>query len=235
MNEIVIQVENLQKEYNKVTVLNLPALTITKGEIFGLVGNNGAGKTTFFRCLLDLIRPSAGVAHSKGEAVQGSEHWKNYTGAYLDEGFLIDYLTAEEYFNFLGTTHNMSKGDIADFIDGMSDFFNDEIIGKNKYIRDFSKGNQKKTGIAAALMGNPEVLILDEPFTNLDPSSQIRLKRMLLEMNQKHNVTMLISSHDLMHVTEVSTRIVALQNGIAAHDLQTNENTLRELEAFFAV
>ena len=231
----MIQVENLQKEYNSVIVLNLHALQISKGEMFGLVGNNGAGKTTFFRCLLDLIRPSAGMARSKGEAVQGSEHWKTYTGAYLDEGFLIDYLTAEEYFDFMGKTHQMSKGDIADFTNEMSAFFNDEIIGKNKYIRDFSKGNQKKIGIAAALMGNPEILILDEPFTNLDPSSQIRLKKMLTELNERTGTTMLISSHDLMHVTEVCNRVVALQKGIAVHDLQTNENTLRELESFFAV
>jgi ABC-2 type transport system ATP-binding protein len=231
----MIQVENLQKEYGGIIVLKLPALQIIEGEMFGLVGNNGAGKTTFFRCLLDLIRPSAGMAKSKGEPVQGSEHWKNYTGSYLDEGFLIDYLTPEEYYDFLGKTHRMSKDDINDFISSMSDFFNDEIIGKNKYIRDFSKGNQKKIGIAAALMGNPEVLILDEPFTNLDPSTQIRLKRILVELNERLGVTMLISSHDLMHVTEVSTRIVALQKGIAVHDLQTNENTLRELEAFFAV
>ena len=231
----MIQVENLQKEYNGVTVLNLSALQITNGEMFGLVGNNGAGKTTFFRCLLDLIRPSAGIVRSKGEAVMGSEHWKDYTGAYLDEGFLIDYLTPEEYFDFLGKMHQMSKDDIADFTVSMSDFFNDEIIGKNKYVRDFSKGNQKKIGIAAALMGNPELLILDEPFTNLDPSSQIRLKKMLIELNEQHRTTMLISSHDLMHVTEVSNRIVALQKGIVVHDLQTNENTLRELESFFAV
>ena len=235
MNEIVIQAENLQKEYGGVTVLNIPAMTIKKGEMFGLVGNNGAGKTTFFRCLLDLIRPSVGLARSKGEPVQGSEDWKNYTGSYLDEGFLIDYLTAEEYFDFLGMTRGMSKDDIADFITDMRAFFNDEIIGEKKYIRDFSKGNQKKIGIAAALMGNPEILILDEPFTNLDPSSQLRLRKMLTELNERMKITMLISSHDLMHVTEVCSRIVALQKGIAVHDLQTNENTLRELEAFFGV
>ena len=129
----------------------------------------------------------------------------------------------------------MSKGDVADFIAGLSDFFNDELIGKNKYIRDFSAGNRKKIGIAAALIGNPEILILDEPFTNLDPSSQIRLRKMLTDLNKQHGITMLISSHDLMHVTEVCSRIVALQKGIIVHDLQTNENTLKELEAFFAV
>jgi len=235
MSEIMIQVENLQKQYGGVTVLDLPSLQIEKGEMFGLVGNNGAGKTTFFRCLLDLIRPAAGLVKSKGITVQGSEHWKCYTGSYLDEGFLIDYLTPEEFFDFLGKTRRMSKDAINDYISNMSDFFNDEIIGKNKYIRDFSKGNQKKIGIAAALIGDPEILILDEPFTNLDPSSQIRLRRILQDLNDKSRVTMLISSHDLKHVTEVSSRIVALQKGIAVHDLQTNENTLRELEAFFAV
>ena len=234
MSEIMIQVENLQKEYSGTTVLSIPAMQITKGEIFGLVGNNGAGKTTFFRCLLDLIRPSAGLARSKDEPVQGSEHWKSYTGAYLDEGFLIDYLTVEEYFDFLGKMHRMSKGDITEFTDRMSDFFNDEITGKNKYIRDFSKGNQKKIGIAAALMGNPEILILDEPFTNLDPSSQIRLRKILAELNQSSGITMLISSHDLMHVTEVCSRIVVLEKGLVIHDMQTNENTLKELEKYFA-
>ena len=235
MSEIVIQAENLRKEYGGTTVLNIPALQITSGEMFGLVGNNGAGKTTFFRCLLDLIRPTAGLVKSKNEPTQGSEHWKSYTGAYLDEGFLIDYLTVEEYFAFLGKMHQMTKGDMDEFMIRMSSFFNDEIIGKNKYIRDFSKGNQKKIGIAASLLGNPEILILDEPFTNLDPSSQLRLRKMLVELNQSMGITMLISSHDLMHVTEVCGRIVALQKGIVIHDLQTDENTLKELEAFFAV
>ena len=235
MNEIIIEVENLQKEYSGTTVLNIASMQIPKGEIFGLVGNNGAGKTTFFRCLLDLIRPSAGLARSKGELIQGSENWKYYTGAYLDEGFLVDYLSVEEYFDFLGKMHGMSKDDIAEFLNNMSSFFNDEILEKKKYIRDFSKGNQKKIGIAAALMGNPEILILDEPFTNLDPSSQIRLRKLLEELNKQQGVTMLISSHDLMHVTEVCGRIVALQKGIVVNDLQTNENTLKELETFFTV
>ena len=231
----MLQVEGLQKVYNGTTVLDIPEMCITGGEIFGLVGNNGAGKTTFFRCLLDLIRPNAGIVKSKEETVQGSEHWKSYTGAYLDEGFLIDYLSVEEYFNFLGKLHKMSEGDVDDFMNGMDDFFNSEVRKQNKYIRDFSKGNQKKIGIAAALLGTPEILILDEPFTNLDPSSQIRLKKKLIDLNKRLGITMLISSHDLMHVTEVCSRIVVLEKGLVVHDLQTNENTLKELEGFFAV
>ncbi len=232
----MIEVSQLQKQYNGQIVLDISGLMIENGEAVGLVGNNGAGKTTFFRCILDLILPNEGTILSKGINVKGSEHWKQYTGSYLDENFLIDYLTPEEYFEFLGALYNLSKGDLDEFLkNSMSDFFSDEILGKQKYIRDFSQGNKKKIGIAAALIGNPEFIILDEPFTNLDPSSQIRLKRMLKELNATKNTTIFVSSHDLNHVTEVSKRIILLEKGKILHDMQTDENTLKELEHFFAV
>lgn len=231
----MITVNNLTKIYNGNTVLSISNLKINKGESFGLVGNNGAGKTTFFRLILDLIKANSGEILSKDTSVAGKELWKQYTGSYLDEAFLIDFLTVEEYFNFVGKLHNMSKGDIAEFLNKYTDFFNNEILGQKKYIRDFSKGNQKKIGIIAAMMGNPEILILDEPFTNLDPSSQIRLKKILHDLKEEKSVTMLISSHDLMHVTEVCERIVVLEKGLVVNDLLTNENTLTQLENYFAV
>jgi ABC-2 type transport system ATP-binding protein len=231
----MITVNNLTKIYNGNTVLSISNLKINKGESFGLVGNNGAGKTTFFRLILDLIKANSGEILSKDTSVAGKELWKQYTGSYLDEAFLIEFLTVEEYFNFIGKLHNMSKGDISEFLNKYADFFNDEILGQKKYIRDFSKGNQKKIGIIAAMMGNPEVLILDEPFTNLDPSSQIRLKKILHDLKEEKSVTMLISSHDLMHVTEVCERIVVLEKGLIVNDLHTNENTLAQLESYFAV
>jgi ABC-2 type transport system ATP-binding protein len=148
---------------------------------------------------------------------------------------LIDYLTPEEYFAFVGKLYDKSKDDIADFIDSMKDFFNNEIIGKQKLIRDFSKGNQKKIGITAALLGDPKILILDEPFTALDPSTQIRLKRFLNDIQAKTNITMLISSHDLNHITEVCKRIVVLEKGVIVKDIKTDTETLKELESYFAV
>lgn len=231
----MISVNNLIKEYNGVRVVNIPHLLIDKGESFGLVGNNGAGKTTFFRMILDLIRPTAGTVFSKGENVQQNEVWKQYTGSYLDEGFLIDFLTPEEYFYFIGKLHKLTEGDIQDFLYRFKDLFNDEILGRNKYIRDLSKGNQKKVGIAAALMSKPEILILDEPFANLDPSTQIRLKNLLSELKAEKQLSLLISSHDLKHVIEICERIVVLHNGDIVQDIQTSDNTLQELEAFFAV
>jgi len=231
----MIQAIDLQKTYNGVTVLNIPGIIIPQGESFGLVGNNGAGKTTFFRLILDLIEATTGEVKIDGKKVMRNDEWKTITGSFLDEGFLIDFLTTEEYFNFVGKLHNKSEGDIAAFLDSMKDFFNDEILGNKKLIRDFSKGNQKKIGIAAALIGDPKILILDEPFTALDPSSQIRLKRFLTDLQIKFNMTMLISSHDLNHITEVCKRIVVLEKGKIVKDLNTNADTLKELETYFAV
>lgn len=231
----MIQVIDLQKVYNGVTVLNIPELTISQGESFGLVGNNGAGKTTFFRLILDLIEASKGGVMVDGEKVMRNDNWKLKVGSFLDEGFLIDFLTPEEYFAFVGKLYNKTEGDISFFLETMKDFFSTEILGTKKLIRDFSKGNQKKIGIAAALLGDPKVLILDEPFTALDPSSQIRLKRFLTDLQQKQQITMLISSHDLNHVTEVCKRIVILEKGKVVKDIKTSDDTLKELEAYFAV
>jgi ABC-2 type transport system ATP-binding protein len=231
----MIQVTYLQKIYNGVTVLNISNLSVSKGESFGLVGNNGAGKTTFFRLILDLIEPSNGEVLIENQPVVRNDEWKSMTGSFLDEGFLIDFMTTEEYFSFVGKLYHKSEGDMALFLESMKDFFNDEILGSKKLIRDFSKGNQKKIGIAAALIGDPKILILDEPFTALDPSSQIRLKRFLTDLQTRLNMTMLISSHDLNHVTEVCKRIVVLEKGKIVKDLNTDADTLKELESYFAV
>ncbi len=231
----MIEVNNLTKKYGSVTVLNIPQLSIPKGETFGLVGNNGAGKTTFFSLVLDIIKADSGEVLSNGTAVMQSEHWKRYTGSYLDENFLIDFLTPEEYFDFLGNLHGLTKEDVSSKLESYADFFNGEVLGKKKYIRQLSKGNQKKVGIIAALMFDPKVLILDEPFPNLDPSTVIRLKNLLKEMNNGREVTVLISSHDLNHITEICNRIVVLEEGDIVEDLKTSEDTLKRLENYFAV
>lgn len=230
----MIEVKNLKKIYGGRTVVNIPELQINPGETIGLVGNNGAGKTTLFRMLLDLIRPDQGEILSKDKNVAHSDDWKNYTASFLDEGFLIDYLTPEEYFVFVGSLHNMDQAHVRSYLARYAEFFNGEILNSGKYIRDFSKGNQNKIGIAAALMQNPELLVLDEPFANLDPTTQIRLKTLLKDLKVTHRVTTLISSHDLNHVTDVCDRIILLEKGVLIKDTRTTENTLQELEAYFS-
>ena len=226
---------DLSKKYGTVTVLNIPSLEIPKGQSFGLVGNNGAGKTTYFNLLLDLIKPTTGFVLNNEIQVNKSEAWKPLTAAFIDESFLIGYLTPEEYFYFVGELRGMNKADVDAFINQFHEIFNDEILGKKKYLRDLSKGNQKKVGIIAALLGKPEIVILDEPFANLDPTTQIRLKKMLKDLTTNSSTTVLISSHDLGHVTEVCERIVVLEKGEIVKDIQTSEETLKELEAYFSV
>tara|TARA_R110002096_G_scaffold374660_2_gene568356 strand:- start:6676 stop:7371 length:696 start_codon:yes stop_codon:yes gene_type:complete len=231
----MIHSKNITKKYGSTQVLNIEELEIPKGQSFGLVGNNGAEKTLFFNILLDLIRPTTGEIINNEVTINKSEAWKSFTGSFIDETFLIGYLTAEEYFDFIGDLRGMNKEDIKNFLSQFEEIFNGEILGKKKYLRDLSKGNQKKAGIVAALLGNPQVVILDEPFANLDPTTQIRLKKMLKELTENKDVTVLVSSHDLSHVTEVCERIVVLDKGNVVKDIKTSAETLKELESYFAV
>ena len=231
----MITIDTISKKYGTTEVLNVPTIDIPTGQSFGLVGNNGAGKTTLFNILLDLIRPTTGAITNHNIVVNQSEAWKNFTGSFIDESFLIGYLTAEEYFDFIGDLRGMNAADVTKFLTQFDEFFNDEILGKKKYLRDLSKGNQKKAGIVAAMMGNPKVVILDEPFANLDPTTQIRLKKIIKNLTENREITVLISSHDLTHVTEVCERIVVLDKGKVVKDIKTSSETLKELESYFSV
>jgi len=229
----MIQIINLQKAYAGTTVLDIEDLKIENGDVFGLVGNNGAGKTTLFSLILDLIRATRGKVVINEIPVAKSEEWKAITGAYIDESFTIGYLTPDEYFNFIGELRGMNANDISGFLSNFNEFFNDEILGKKKFIRDLSKGNQKKVGVVGAFMGNPELVVLDEPFANLDPTSQFKLRQIIKDFAVQKSKTLLISSHDLDHVTDVCSRIVILQKGKVIRDVAKTESTLAELEEFF--
>lgn len=229
----MLTLQQLKKSYGSNLVLNIDALTVPMGQSFGLVGNNGAGKTTMFRIILDLIRATEGSVLIEGNDVSKTEDWKKFTGSFIDEKFLINYLTPEEYFDFLAKVYNLSKSDLDNFLAQFKELFNDEILGRKKYIRDLSKGNKKKVGVAGALIGNPSLVLLDEPFENLDPTSQIRLKKIIRDFMQNKNVTFLISSHDLNHVTEICNRIVLLEKGEVKLDQLVNDNTLLQLTEYF--
>lgn len=231
----MIEVEQLTKKYRNAVVLDVPALSIPDGQCLGLVGNNGAGKTTFFNLLLDLVPATTGTIRNSGIEVNKDRSWKNHTSAYLDESFLIGYLTPEEYFYFIGELRHRDKAAVDAFLLAFAPFFNGEVLGQRKYLRDLSKGNQKRVGIVSTLIGSPTVVVLDEPFANLDPSSQFRLKGIIKELVAQKNVTVLISSHDLAHVAEVCGRIVVLEKGRMLKDISTTPETLKELESMFAV
>ena len=219
----MIEIKNLSKKFGEKEAVNIENLHIGKGEAVGLVGNNGAGKTTLFRLILDLYQATTGEVLNHGENVAKGEEWKKVTAAYVDSGFLIEFLTPEEYFYFHGEVRGMDKSEVDRRLERFEKFMNGEIMGQKKYIRNFSSGNKQKIGIIAALLAEPDILILDEPFNFLDPSSQIEIKRILKEFNEKKGTTMLISSHNLDHIVEVSSRILLMESGQILKDIENRE------------
>ncbi len=230
-----VKVFHLVKRYGQHFALHVPELRIATGEALGLVGNNGVGKTTFLRLTLDLIRPDDGHVLVDGQNVAQETGWKAHVGSYLDESFLLDFLTPDEYFNFIGGVYEMSATQIEAALARYRTFLPEQALRRTQpFIRDLSMGNKKKVGLVAAMFTEPRLLVLDEPFANLDPGSQIRLKTLLQGLRQEHGTTMLISSHDLGHVTDFCERITLLDDGQIARDMTTSDATLRELKHYFA-
>lgn len=230
----MIEIKNISKSYDNKEVIRIENLSISQGETVGLVGNNGAGKTTLLSLILDLIKADTGEILSKGENVSNTEEWKMYTSAYLDDSFLIGFLKPDEYFEFLGKLYDLNPADVDRFTEQFESVFNGEVRGQQKFIRDLSMGNRKKTGLVGSLIGSPEVLLWDEPFSNLDPSTQMRI-RTLVEKQKEAGRTSIISSHDLHHVYEVCERILILDQGKLVKDILRKETTREELFDYFGV
>jgi ABC-2 type transport system ATP-binding protein len=230
----MISIENLTKKYGSTVAVDIESLRIFQGEIFGLVGNNGAGKTTLLRLMLDLLKPNLGLVRSKMEIVYGSEQWKNYTGSFIDNSFLIEFLKPKEYFDFIGFLYNIDATELEKRIGIFETFINGELLGKNnKYIRNLSSGNKQKVGIIGALLSQPEVLILDEPFNFLDPSSQINLKQILKISHEQKTKTIIISSHNLTHISNLCTRVALMEKGMIIKDCTNTPENMKEIECYF--
>lgn len=232
----MIQINNLQKRFGEKTAVNIDNYFISQGDMLGLVGNNGAGKTTLFRLILDLLQADHGNVTINDIDVSQSEDWKKFTGAFIDDGFLIDYLTPEEYFYFIGKMYGLKKEEVDDRLVPFERFMNGEVIGQKKFIRNFSAGNKQKIGIISAMLHHPQLLILDEPFNFLDPSSQSIIKQLLQKYNEEHGATVIISSHNLNHTVDVCPRIALLEHGVIIRDIENENNSAeKELEAYFNV
>ena len=160
--------------------------------------------------------------------------WKASTGSYIDEGFLIDFLTPEEYFAFIGKITNMTQAQVDERLKDFEKLAAGEIFGQKKLIRNLSAGNKQKVGIISALFNHPKLVILDEPFNFLDPSSQNTLKHVLTDYNKQTGATILVSSHNLAHTIDISTRIALLEKGHIVRDLPNADGSAKaELENYF--
>lgn len=237
--QVSVQLENLSKRFADNVVLDINDFTIKEGEVLGLVGNNGAGKTTLFRIILDLLQPTTGSATIVADGAQCyntamCEDWKWFTGAYIDAGFLIDYLTPDEYFSFIAKVNDLDKEHVDAELKRYEDFMGGEIVGQNKLIRSLSAGNKQKVGIVAALLHRPGLLILDEPFNFLDPSSQIAMKHMLTDYNSQTGATILVSSHNLTHTLDICSRVALLEHGHIIKDYnRADSDMMTEIVQYF--
>ena len=230
----MITISNLKKQFGDTCACDIPSFTINDGGILGLVGNNGAGKTTLFRLLLDLLQADEGFVSIDRLNPAESEAWKKDVGAYIDDGFLIDFLTPEEYFAFLGKISGMSQEDVDQRLQAYERFAGGEIFGQKKLIRNLSAGNKQKVGIISALLRKPKTVILDEPFNFLDPTSQLVLKHLITDYARETRATVIISSHNLQHTVDISTRIALLEHGQIIRDLPNTEGSATaELQEYF--
>ena len=230
----MIKIEGLKKHFGDTCACDIPSFTINNGNILGLVGNNGAGKTTLFRLLLDLLKADEGSVTIDDINPAESEEWKNNVGAHIDEGFLIDFLTPEEYFSFLGKISGMTQTDVNHRLEDFERFAGGEIFGQKKLIRNLSAGNKQKVGIISALLRKPQTVIIDEPFNFLDPTSQLVLKHLISDYARETHATVIISSHNLQHTVDISTRIALLEHGQIIRDLSNVEGSATaELQEYF--
>lgn len=232
----MITIDKLKKNFGEKVAVDIEHYEINQGDMLGLVGNNGAGKTTLFRLMLDLLKADDGKVIINDIDVSQSEDWKSITGAFIDDGFLIDYLTPEEYFYFIGKMYGLKKEEVDERLIPFERFMSGEVIGHKKLIRNYSAGNKQKIGIISAMLHYPQILILDEPFNFLDPSSQSIIKHLLKKYNEEHQATVIISSHNLNHTVDVCPRIALLEHGVIIRDIINEDNSAeKELEDYFNV
>ena len=230
----MIKIENLKKQFGETIACNIPSFTINDGDILGLVGTNGAGKTTLFRLMLDLLKPDEGQVDIDGINPAASEDWKKEVGAFVDDSFLIDYLTPEEYFAFIGKISNVPQRTIDERLPLFEHLSAGEVFGQKKLIRNLSAGNKQKVGIISALIRQPRLVILDEPFNFLDPTSQNVLKHIITDYAAQTGGTVIVSSHNLQHTTDISTRIALMEKGEIIRDLINQDSAAKdELTSYF--
>ena len=229
----MISLVDLQKKFGSTIAVDIDNVIIKMGDIFGLVGNNGAGKTTLLRLMLDLLKPERGQVLSKTMQVYQSEHWKKYTGSFIDNNFLIEFLTSEEYFDFIGFIYGVESSILKLRLEAFGTFMNGEVIGNNKLIRSLSSGNKQKVGIVGAMISEPEILILDEPFNFLDPSSQIILKHILRKYYEGRTKTIILSSHNIYHISDLCTRVALMEKGRIIKDCNNDSECIKEIETYF--
>ncbi len=205
----MLEVKNVSMSYGEVKAVQDLSFTIKPGEIFGLLGTNGAGKTTTFRMIMGLIQPKMGSIAYFDHQVSYED--VNSIGYMIEERSLLTKVTVKDLMLYLGQLKDVSKEDIETRLDYWLNRF--EIASyKTKKVKELSKGNQQKIQFIAALINNPKLLILDEPFSGLDPINTELFVSAIRDF-QKQGAMVIFSSHQLDHVESFCEKIVVLEKG----------------------
>jgi ABC-2 type transport system ATP-binding protein len=212
----MIEIKNLTKSFGKTFILNIPSLGLSDKGLICLMGENGSGKSTFFKILLDLILPVSGSVKINGSNIHENEQWKNEVTAYLGLDFLIDYLTPIEYFTLVGNLKGVSKKQTLQKLALIeNDFLKPDL--HQKLIRDLSLGNKNKVGIISCFLFDSKIIILDEPFSSLDFKSKVALRRMFLNSPDK---LILFSHHEIDEILDDCNTILFLNNGMIKYTIE---------------
>lgn len=213
----MIEIKELTKKYGKFTALNNLNLTIGKGTVFGFVGPNGAGKTTTFSILATLLRPTSGVAYVNGFNVTEDPRSVRKSIGYMPDFFgVYDQFKVDEYLNFYGASYKIPKSEREALIPQLLELVN-LSSKRDSYVDSLSRGMKQRLCLARSLIHDPEVLILDEPASGLDPRARIEMREVLKELKSMGK-TILISSHILPELAEMCDEIGVIENGeLVAH------------------
>lgn len=205
----MLKVEKVSKRYGSLLAVDNLSFEVGEGEIFGLLGLNGAGKTTTFRMILNLFQPDEGAIYCDEEII-GYNH-SDRIGFLSEERSLLTKMTVKNQIVYYAGLKSMTEEDALDALDYWLERF-DIVDYKNKKIKELSKGNQQKIQFISAIIHNPQLLILDEPFTGLDPINVELFKEVILEYKEKGK-SIIFSSHRMEHVEEFCEKLVILKNG----------------------
>ena len=222
----MLKVENITKYYNKTKAVDNLSFTVEKGEIFGLLGENGAGKTTTFRIILGLINASSGKVTLDGKKIDYSLTDK--IGYVTEERSLLTKMTVKDQILLYGVLKGMSEDNILKEMRKWLKKF--QILDyENRKIKELSKGNQQKIQFIAAVINKPKLLILDEPFSGLDPINVEMLKKAIIEL-QKAGCSIIFSSHQMEQIEDFCEKLVILSHGkvVVAGYLKDIKNEYRK-------
>ncbi|RJX37923.1 ABC transporter ATP-binding protein [Paenibacillus pinisoli] len=209
MSEAIIEVSQLTKQFKSKIAVNKADFKIGKGEIFGLIGQNGAGKSTLLKMIAGLMYPTSGEIKLFNRTMKDSHPYFERIGILIENAGLFPHYNAYENLDLIAISYGLTNR--KSHINKLLKLVGLDVSNKSK-VKNYSMGMKQRLGIAAALIGSPDVLILDEPINGLDPQGISEIRRMILELN-KAGMTIIISSHILEELSKIATQYAILHQG----------------------